>query len=100
MHNGYISDRQGTIIDRELLNKPTKRGNAPTFKEDGTSVELHHRDQNPEGPFDEMHWLDHRGKGNYTINHQKIGKPSLIDREKFKIQKREYWEEVFDNWED
>ena len=49
VHNGYISERQGEIIDRSELNKPTKRGNAPTFKSDGTAVEIHHRGQNPEG---------------------------------------------------
>ncbi len=27
---------------------PTRPGNAPTFKEDGTPVEIHHRGQNPE----------------------------------------------------
>jgi len=28
-------------IDRDLLDDPTTPGNAPTFKKDGTSVEIH-----------------------------------------------------------
>ena len=98
VHNGYISDRKGNTVDRDLLDKPSKRGNAPTFKDDGTSVEIHHRGQNPDGPFDEMHWSEHRGKGNDLINHPEKVKPSKIDRKLFKNQKREYWREVFDNW--
>jgi hypothetical protein len=58
-------------IDRKLLNPPSKKGNAPTFKEDGTSVEIHHVGQNPNGPFKEMHKDNHRGKGVDVINHRK-----------------------------
>ena len=99
VHNGYISDRKGKTINRDELNKPTKRGNAPTFKSDGTSVEIHHRGQNPEGPFDEMHWKEHRGAGNDAINHPNKGSASKIDRKAFKAQKLEYWKEVFDDWD-
>ena len=52
-------------IDRSLLNPPSKSGNAPTFKQDGTSVEIHHEGQNPNGPFKEMSKQDHRGRGNF-----------------------------------
>ncbi len=38
-----------------------KSGDAPTFKEDGTFVEIHHEGQNPDGPYKEMHRDDHRG---------------------------------------
>lgn len=100
VHNGYISDRKGETVDKDLLDKPSKRGNAPTFKEDGTSLEVHHRNQNPEGPFDEMHWKDHRGKGNDLVNHPDKGKPSKIDRKAFKKQKSEYFKEIFDSWDD
>ena len=99
VHNGYISDRKGKTINRAELNKPTKRGNAPTFKSDGTSVEIHHQGQNPEGPFDEMHWREHRGAGNDAINHPNKGSASKIDRKTFKAQKLEYWREVFDDWD-
>ena len=94
-----VRERQGEIIDRSELNKPTKRGNAPTFKSDGTAVEIHHRGQNPEGPFDEMHWKNHRGAGNDAINHPQKSCPSKIDRKTFKAQKLEYWREVYDNWD-
>jgi len=56
-------------IDRDLLNPPTKSGNAPTFKQDGKKVEIHHEGQNPQGPFKEMHPDDHRRKGDYKKNH-------------------------------
>ena len=83
-------------IDRELLNAPTKPGNASTFKSDNTSVEIHHVGQNPKGPFIEMHKNQHRGKGSYMENHPNHNKPSLIDRKSYNKQKREYWKrEVF-----
>ncbi|MBQ5784605.1 MAG: hypothetical protein IIW11_06470, partial [Bacteroidales bacterium] len=50
-----LLDYGARIIDRSLLNPPTKIGKAPTFKSDGTPVEIHHVSQNPEGPFKEMH---------------------------------------------
>lgn len=56
-------------IDRKLLNPPSNSGDAPTFKSDGTKVELHQIGQNPEGPYKEMHWFDHRGKANFKKNH-------------------------------
>jgi uncharacterized protein RhaS with RHS repeats len=85
-----------TKIPRKLLNKPDKRGNAPTFKKDGTRVEIDHVDQNPSGPFREMHWKDHRGKDNHHKNHP--NKSSKINREDFNKAKREYWRKEFDNW--
>jgi len=45
-------------IDRGLLNPPTIAGNSPTFKEDGTPVEIYHVGQNPAGPYKEMHWKE------------------------------------------
>lgn len=82
-------------IDRGLLDPPTKPGNAPTFKDDGTSVELHHVGQNPAGPYKEMHWKDHRGKGNDKINHPDKSKPSKIDRQKMKKDRESYWKSQF-----
>ena len=85
-------------ITRGLLKKPKKRGQSLTFKSDGTSVEIHHVGQNPKGPFKELHWKDHRGKGVDKINHPNKGKPSKVDRKEFDKQKREYWNQEFDNW--
>ena len=48
--------------------RPPKRGSAP-LDENGDPVELHHRDQNPDGPIDELSWQPHRGKGNHSVNH-------------------------------
>ena len=68
-------------IEQSILNPPSKSGNAPTFKSDGTSVEIHHVGQNPDGPFKEMHWSEHRGKDTYRQNHP--DNISKIDRKEF-----------------
>ena len=44
------------------------RGNAPVSNKDGKPIEIHHNDQKPLGPFDEMHPSDHR----YGENYKKI----------------------------
>ena len=85
-------------IDRGLLNKPEKRGNAPTFKSDGTKVEVHHVGQNLDGPFQELHKEAHRGTGVDKINHPNKGVKSQMPRSKFNTQRRGYWKKVFDLW--
>jgi hypothetical protein len=82
-------------IDRKKLNPPTGQGNAPTFKKDGTPVEIHHVGQNPKGPYKEMHKEDHRGKGNDKKNHPNKGEKSKIERNKFKQEKKVYWKKEF-----
>jgi RHS repeat-associated protein len=82
-------------IPRTELVPPKKPGNAPTFKEDGSSVEIHHVGQKPEGPFKEMHKDDHRGKGNDKVNHPDKGKQSKVDRKEFQKAKAEYWKTEF-----
>ena len=82
-------------IERELLNVPSKHGNAPTFKKDGSSVEIHHEGQNPNGPFKEMHKEGHRGKGNDVLNHPNKNKPSQIDRKQFNKARTEYWKKQY-----
>jgi RHS repeat-associated protein len=82
-------------IPNHLLEKPIERGKAPTFKSDGTKVEIHHVNQEPEGPFMEMYWFDHRGKGNHKVNHP--NKTSKIDRNLWNQQQTRYWEEQWDN---
>ena len=85
-------------IDRSLLNKSSKPDGAPTFKSDGKKVEIHHDAQNPNGPFKEMHWEEHRGKNNYKKNHPNIGSPSKINRKEFNKAKREYWKKENEKW--
>lgn len=82
-------------VDRALLNPPAKPGNAPTFKKDGKSVEIHHEGQNSEGPFIEMHPEDHRGQGKDIINHPEKMMPSKIDRKDFKKKRTEYWRDEY-----
>lgn len=85
-------------IDRGLLDKPTKRGNAFVFKNDGSPVEIHHVDQSTDGPYVEMHMNDHRGKGNYKENHPKSSENSRIDRQEFAKQRRPYWQKEYDKY--
>ena len=82
-------------INRNLLNPPTKWGNAPTFKKDGKPVEIHHEQQSPNGPFREMHPNEHRGKGYDKENHPNKNLPSSIDRNEFYKAKREYWKNEY-----
>ena len=51
-------------VDRNLLEKPAKRGNAFIFKDDKTPVEIHHMGQNNNGPYKEMHRSNNREKDN------------------------------------
>ncbi|WP_276880496.1 HNH/ENDO VII family nuclease, partial [Bacteroides heparinolyticus] len=82
-------------IDRNLLNPPSKPGNAPTFKKDNKAVEIHHEGQNPNGPFKEMSQHDHRGKGNYSKNHPKMVENSKINRVEFNKAKKAYWKNEY-----
>ncbi len=91
-----ISDNISRKNDDELL-PPSKRGNAPVSKEDGKPLEIHHDNQNPNGPFIEMTFTEHRGKGNYVTNHPDYTKPSQIDRKQFEIDRKNYWNSEWDS---
>ena len=85
------------IPNSQLQGPPPKRGRAP-IGDDGHPVELHHRDQLPDSPLDEMTRTDHRLGENFRKNHSNTGQqPSQIDRQEFRDQRREYWEEQFDS---
>jgi RHS repeat-associated protein len=83
-------------VDRNLLNSPNTHGNAPTFKSDGTPVEIHHEGQGAEGPFKEMHKSDHRLGENYKKNHPSGNKPlTKAERTQFKKDKTQYWKNEY-----
>jgi len=84
-------------IARSKLNPPIKKGAAPTFKKDGTSVEIHHDAQNPNGPFKEMHWKEHRGKGNYKKNHPNKKGLTPKERKEFNKARKQYWSDEYYN---
>jgi len=87
-----ITVEESNKIDRKLLNSPKKPGNAPTFKKDGTSVEIHHDGQKAEGPFIEMHKNDHRVGESYAKNHPSGQKPlTKEERVKFESARKKYW---------
>jgi RHS repeat-associated protein len=83
-------------IDRSLLDPPTTPGNAPTFKEDGKSVEIHHVDQKAEGPYQEMHPNDHRMGENYKKNHPSGQQPlTKQERKDYNRDRRTYWQNEY-----
>ncbi len=85
------------VPDSQIQEAPTKRGNAP-IGNDGKPIELHHRDQNPNGPIDEMTRTNHRGGDNYKKNHSNTGQnKSSINRSDFKKQREEHWKKEWDN---
>ncbi len=87
---------QGKVSNDEI-NPPTKRGNAPISKKDGHPIEIHHNEQNPNGPFFEKTRTDHRLGENYKLNHPNGTQKSSINRVQFKYQVRKYWEHEWDS---
>lgn len=84
-------------IPNSEIDVPNKRGNAPYSKKDGLPVEIHHNEQEPLGPFREMHPSEHRFGENYTKNHPNYNEKTKIDRTQFRKWKKEYWENEWDN---
>ena len=84
-------------IPNSQLTKPSKRGNAPIGSDDHP-IELHHRNQTPDSPLDEMTRTEHRGKGNFKKNHSNIGQQaSKIDRKAWKKKQSNYWKNEWDS---
>jgi hypothetical protein len=90
--------RGGTrLSDDRIQEPPTSRGRPP-IGDDSFPIELHHRDQQPTGPLDEMTRTDHRGTGNFGANHPNTGQsPSLIDRAEFAKERLEHWASEWDS---
>lgn len=93
-----LNDTGGRRIpNEELHGPPPRRGRAPIGNDDHP-VELHHRNQTPDGPLDEMTRTDHRLGENYSRNHPNTGQtPSLIDRQEFAAQRTTYWQDEWDS---
>ncbi|SHN02816.1 intein C-terminal splicing region [Anaerosporobacter mobilis DSM 15930] len=94
--NPVIDNMESRVPDSEV-EIPNKRGNAPTSKKDGKPIEIHHDEQNPNGPFKEMHPSDHRYGENYKKNHFNYNQKSKVDRTQFRKWKNEYWNSEWDN---
>ncbi len=75
----------GTNVER------TKTGRAP-MGFDGKPIELHHLKQTPDGPLAEMSHEFHK-KYTSVIHANPKTHQSLIERKKFKKQRKEYWKE-------
>ena len=92
-----ISKNIKSKVANDEIDPPTERGRAPKSKKDGYSIEIHHDEQNPNGPFKEMTRTDHRLGVNYKKNHPNHTQKSKIDRTQWKYQQRKYWENEWDN---
>jgi len=80
------------LPDDEIL-PPKKRWDAPISKKDGKPVNIHHENQNPEWPFSEKHFSNHKNIPNK--------KPSQITpeiRKHFNKFRKKYRENERDNW--
>jgi len=77
------------LPDSELFRKPGRRGNAPLDR-NNRPIEIHHVDQNIEGPFVEIRGVDHRGIPNPN--------PGLTpdERNLFNQAKERYWQHQWD----
>ena len=85
------------LPDDRIIEAPSKRGHAP-IGDDGNPIELHHRNQTPDGPIDEMTRTDHRKGDNYKKNHSNTGQhKTTIDRIEFNKQREDYWKQEWDN---
>ncbi|MEZ8878111.1 RHS repeat-associated core domain-containing protein [Vibrio lentus] len=93
-----VIDKIGKKISNlDLKAPPNKRGNAP-IGDDGHPVELHHRNQKPDGPIDEMTRTDHRLGDNFKKNHPNTGQEkSKIDRKAWQKERKDYWERELDS---
>lgn len=60
-----ISKNIKSKVANDEIDPPTERGRAPKSKKNGYSIEIHHDEQNPNGPFKEMTRTDHRLGVNY-----------------------------------
>jgi hypothetical protein len=78
------------------LYRPIKSGRPPIGK-DGKAVELHHRNQNPMGPIDEMTRDDHRGPGNHGKNHPLPNQGVDHDDKDWKKWVRDYWKKQWES---
>ncbi len=92
-----ISSNMKSRVENSEVIKPNKRGNAPISKKDNRPIEIHHDEQNPNGPFFEMHPSNHRYGQNYKKNHPNYNKKSKINRKEFKKATRKYWSKEWDN---
>lgn len=92
----------GNRIDNDKVKAPPlERGKAPSG-EDGSPVELHHRNETLDGPLDEMTRKDHSGGENYKKNHSNTGQDkSKIGRGEFNKQRESHWKKEWDSgrWE-
>jgi len=99
LEESTVADRPALIrddIDLEqldddgLTNLERMEKGRPPLDKDGKPIELHHIGQKPDSPLAELTQDEHRGRGNSAILHDNSSE-SLIDRQEFQKEKREYW---------
>ncbi|MBF6589716.1 MAG: hypothetical protein IVW57_04190 [Ktedonobacterales bacterium] len=95
-NDSFIGKRIQRRVDDSLLEPPAARGRAPIERATGERIEIHHVDQNPEGPFEEMTMTEHRRAPNNLVNHPiRNGSPVQHDAT-WRSLVRQYWEQEWD----
>jgi RHS repeat-associated protein len=83
---------EAAAYDATAGNIGRMKAGKPPIGKDGSAIELHHTNQDPNGALIEMTPTEHRGPGNYAKNHPNGNtQPSKIDRAKFAKERKEYW---------
>lgn len=77
-----------------IVYRPSERGNAP-LDVNGDPIELHHRNQRPEGPIDELTVDRHRKNGNQKALHPSRDSEVCHGKE-WDRWRRDYWREQWD----
>lgn len=81
-----VGFRESGAFDWTADNIARMERGQPPIGADGRPVELHHRDQSPAGPLDEVTSTTHQ-----TLEHPR--RPTEIDRDRFAGERRRYWVE-------
>jgi hypothetical protein len=92
----FIGQRMQRRVDDDLLNAPSKRGNAPTEAETGRAIEIHHLNQDPNGPFEEMTFGEHRGPATNLENHPIRDNSPVNHDTTWRREVRRYWAAEWD----
>jgi YD repeat-containing protein len=96
----YEPDAGGREMPFDRIRELPKQRGDPPKGDDGNSLELHHRDQNSQGPIDEMTRTEHRLGENYRANHTNSGgSRSQVDHgPAWRKHVREHWEAWWDRY--
>jgi len=96
----YLPDAGGIEMPLDRITQLPKSRGDPPKGDDGKPLELHHRNQNPNGPIDEMTQTEHRLGENFRKNHENTGQSeSSVDHGPWWRQHvRDHWKAWWDRF--